>query len=96
MYVIISWFQLSVVGLPAEREENLYEDMETPHRPRTRREGRFSLEPVQLTFQEELAATLRRRGQSPAIGAMPDPLVNLLVSFCKGKILFHSALLLVN
>jgi len=98
MYVIIiSLFQLSVVGLPElGREENVYEEMgETP-----RRHGRFSLVPSTLTFAEELATTLRRRGMSPAIPDTPSaaahPLVNLLVSFCKGKIHFRSALPLVN
>ena len=101
MYVIIiSLFQLSVVGLPVEREEEeaVYEDMgETPRRPLTRRAGRFSLEPVQLSFADELADTLRRRGRTPAIpDAAPDPLVNLLVSFCNGKILFRSVIPFVN
>ena len=96
MYIIIiSLFQLSVVGLPVGRE-NTYEEMgETP-----RRAGRFSLVPSTLTFAEELATTLRRRGMSPAIPDTPSaaahPLVNLLVSFCKGKVHFCSALPLVN
>ena len=96
--IIISLFQLSVVGLPMEREEEaVYEDMgDTPRRPSSRRAGRFTLEPARLTFAEELSSTLRRRGLTPAVDDMPDPLVNLLVSFCKGKIRFHSALLLVN
>ena len=94
-------FQLSVVGLPVEGvEEPTYEEMgETPHRPLSRRAGRFSLEPAKLTFQEELSATLRRRGQSPAIPDAPavsSPLVNLLVSYCNGKIPSRSALPLVN
>ena len=90
MYVIIiSLFQLSVVGLPVEREEEetVYEDMgETP-----RRAGRFSLEPVQLTFAEELSDTLRRRGRTPAIPDSPaviSPLVNLLVNIFKAKSFF--------
>ena len=90
MYVIIiSLFQLSVVGLPVE-EEGTYEDMgDTPARPLSHRAGRFSLEPAKLSFQDELASTLRRRGLSPAISDIaPDPLVNLLVSFCKSKIPF--------
>ena len=88
--IIISLFQLSVVGLP-ERRENVYEEMETPHRPLSRRAGRFSLEPVQLTFAEELNDTLRRRGRTPAIPDSPaviSPLVNLLVSIFKAKSLF--------
>ena len=84
-------FQLSVVGLPVE---NTYEEMgDTP-----RRAGRFSLVLTQLTFADELADTLRRRGKSPAINAaaVPDPLVNLLVSYCNGKIPSRSALPLAN
>ena len=98
MYVIIiSLFQLRVVGLPVEREEEetVYEDMgETP-----RRAGRFSLVPTQLTFADELAATLRRRGKSPAIPdttAVISPLVNLLVNFCSCKIPSRSVLPLAN
>jgi len=87
MYLIfISLFQLSVVGLPVEREENHYEDMSTPARPQSRRAGRFAMEPVVLTFAEELSSTLRRRGLTPAVDdAIPGPLVNLLVSFGNGK-----------
>ena len=88
--IIISLFQLSVVGLP-ERRENAYEEMDTPHRPLSRRAGRFSLEPVQLTFAEELNDTLRRRGRTPAIPDSPaviSPLVNLLVSIFKAKSFF--------
>ena len=99
--IIISLFQLSVVGLPVEGvEEPTYEEMgETPHRPSSRRAGRFSLEPARLTFAEELSDTLRRRGRTPAIPDSPaviSPLVNRLVSFCTSKILFQSALPLVN
>ena len=92
-------FQLSVVGLPVEGvEEPTYEEMgETPRRPPSRRAGRFSLEPAKLSFQDELASTLRRRGLSPPISDVaPDPLVNLLVSFCKSKIPSCSVLPLVN
>jgi len=100
MYVIIiSLFQLSVVGLPAEKGEEAatYVEMETPRRPSSLRAGRFRLEPVQLSFQDELASTLRRRGMAPAISdAAPNPLVNLLVSFCKSKISICSALPLVK
>ena len=91
--IIISLFQLSVVGLPEEKgEEAAYEEMgATPHRPSSRRAGRFSLEPVQLTFAEELNDTLRRRGRTPAIpdaSAVISPLVNLLVSIFKAKSFF--------
>ena len=99
--IIISLFQLSVVGLPVEGvEEPTYEEMgETPHRPSSRRAGRFNLEPAKLSFADELEDTLRRRGRTPAIPDSPaviSPLVNLLVSFCTSKILFQSALPLVN
>ena len=42
--IIISLFQLSVVGLPVEKgEEATYKEMgATPHRPSSRRAGRFS------------------------------------------------------
>ena len=94
MYVIIiSLFQLSVVGLPAEKgEEAAYEEMgATPHRPSSRRAGRFTLEPARLTFAEELSDTLRRRGRTPAIPDSPaviSPLVNLLVNIFKAKSFF--------
>jgi len=96
MYVIISLFQLSVVRLPAEREEEAatYVEMgDTPRRPSSLRAGRFRLEPAVLTFSEELSSTLRRRGMTPAVDdAVPDPLVNLLVSLCKGKNTFPTPL----
>jgi hypothetical protein len=99
--IIISLFQLSVVGLPVEGEEATYEEMATPVRPNIR-PSRFRLSAVlpTVTLADELREKLKERGLSPAIPDLPpnptSPLVNLLVSFCKGKILFRSALPLVN
>jgi len=92
MYLIISLFQLSVVGLQQERMEEAADvvmgEMATPVRPNIR-PSRFQLAPAALTLNEELKAALRARGESPAISNLPSsPLVNLLVSFLQRQYSF--------